>query len=440
MFIGISGNICAGKSEVARFLRLQGFTQVYLSHPAAGTPTKPQPAHFPANKLTYSQDPTLSGTPITNIGKETSLDDDGNLDDHEDDDTSASVKNLIHELTDLSAERAQDLPEPYHYSHSNHASSAMLASERAHKEPMALWNGPYGERAIDSHGCAVSMTFQSVEEMRDHVTRNWQTNYVTTDIYDLHTLETLSQRPFFLHIAVDAPVTLRWARYTKRKALEALTTSPLAGPTLESFIVLCDDYMYSENDGMAAVLARARLTIVNQTQSPELLYLKLANLNLADPDRLRPSWDSYFMRLANLAALRSNCMKRQVGCVLVRDKRVIATGYNGTPRGLKNCNEGGCERCNDSANYSGASLGTCLCLHAEENALLESGRDRIGQGSTLYCNTCPCLTCSIKIVQSGITEVVYLQPYSMDKASEEVLKGGNTILRQFIPPSEGLVL
>ena len=83
--------------------------------------------------------------------------------------------------------------------------------------------------------------------------------------------------------------------------------------------------------------------------------MTLSNVNLTDPTRLRPSWDAYFMRLANLAALRSNCMKRQVGCVLVRDKRVIATGYNGTPRGLVNCNEGGCKRCN-TGNGSGADL------------------------------------------------------------------------------------
>jgi dCMP deaminase len=93
-------------------------------------------------------------------------------------------------------------------------------------------------------------------------------------------------------------------------------------------------------------------------------------------------------------------MKRRVGAILVREKRIVATGYaldlserlqsakyllryNGTPRGLTNCNEGGCSRCNGTA----ASNEACLCLHAEENALLEAGRDRI-EGATLYCNTC----------------------------------------------------
>lgn len=73
------------------------------------------------------------------------------------------------------------------------------------------------------------------------------------------------------------------------------------------------------------------------------LHQALDGLDLTNDQRLRPNWDQYFMQLASLAAQRSNCMKRRVGCVLVREKRVISTGYNGTPRNLRNCNEGGCE-------------------------------------------------------------------------------------------------
>lgn len=138
------------------------------------------------------------------------------------------------------------------------------------------------------------------------------------------------------------------------------------------------------------------------------------------------------MQLASLAAQRSNCMKRRVGCVLVREKRVISTGYNGTPRGIKNCGEGGCPRCNEGLG-SGFGLGTCLCIHAEENALLEAGRERIREDATLYCDTCPCLTCSIKIAQVGISEVVYSQGYSMDGETAEVFKQAGVRLRQFIP-------
>ena len=145
------------------------------------------------------------------------------------------------------------------------------------------------------------------------------------------------------------------------------------------------------------------------------------------------------MTLASLAARRSNCMKRRVGCVLVHSNRVISTGYNGTPRHLKNCSEGGCLRCN-SGEGSGMGLGTCLCLHAEENALLEAGRERIREGSILYCDTCPCLTCGVKIVQVGIAEVVYSFGYSMDGETAGIFAQAGVKLRQFIPVSFVLVM
>lgn len=84
-------------------------------------------------------------------------------------------------------------------------------------------------------------------------------------------------------------------------------------------------------------------------------------------------------------------------------------------------------------------LSTCLCLHAEENALLEAGRDRIGETATLYCNTCPCLTCSVKITQVGISEVVYNQGYLVDDQSARIFAESGVRLRQFSPPTDGLV-
>lgn len=79
-------------------------------------------------------------------------------------------------------------------------------------------------------------------------------------------------------------------------------------------------------------------------------------------------------------------------------------------------------------------VSNCLCLHAEENALLEAGRDRIGDDAVIYCNTCPCLLCSVKIVQCGVREVVYNQSYSMDTESAKVLEDGGVILRQLHMP------
>lgn len=95
-------------------------------------------------------------------------------------------------------------------------------------------------------------------------------------------------------------------------------------------------------------------------------------------------------------------------------------------------------RCNNAAK-GGVGLSTCLCLHAEENALLEAGRDRIGENAILYCNTCPCLTCSVKITQVGISEVVYNQGYLVDTQTADIFAESGVRLRQFSPPTGGLV-
>lgn len=194
----------------------------------------------------------------------------------------------------------------------------------------------------------------------------------------------------------------------------------------------------SFSTGTAHVLARSHLQILNAQPTLSLYHAFLSTLDLSSPIRLRPTWDAYFMTLASLASQRSNCMKRRVGCVLVHNCRIISTGYNGTPRNLTNCNEGGCARCN-SASGGGSALSTCLCLHAEENALLEAGRERIRDGTVLYCDTCPCLTCSVKIAQVGVKEVVYSQGYNMDDATRKVLNEAGAVLRQFSPPKSGLV-
>lgn len=278
-------------------------------------------------------------------------------------------------------------------------------------------------------------TFHSIEELDAFVTARWQQRWVSTDIYSEAVLDLLVLRPFFILISVDAPVSVRWQRFQLR-SLRSPNSSPLSDEdlTLEDFLLRSDDHLYSATDGLLPLISRATVRLLNTSTDLGHLYATLGKLDLTNEDRLRPTWDQYFMQLASLAAQRSNCMKRRVGCVLVREKRVISTGYNGTPRGLKNCGEGGCPRCNDG-HGSGAGLSTCLCIHAEENALLEAGRERIREGAILYCDTCPCLTCSIKIAQVGISEVVYSQGYSMDGQTAAVFREAGVQLRQFSPVS-----
>jgi dCMP deaminase len=275
--------------------------------------------------------------------------------------------------------------------------------------------------------------FSTVAELLDYATKHWQSDYVTTSIHDEATVEALSHRPFFVLIHIDAPISVRWQRSKDRCATASLTP-----PSLEQFVLRDDRHQYDPSTGLASLASRAQIKLLNSSSSIQNLWSSLDSLKLTDTSRIRPTWDHYFMTLASLAARRSNCMRRQVGCVLVREKRVMSTGYNGTPRNVRNCNEGGCPRCN-AGGGGGAALSTCLCIHAEENALLEAGRERVGGGAVLYCNTCPCLTCSIKIVQVGITEVVYNQSYYMDAEAANLFKEAGVKLRQFSPPREGLV-
>ncbi|MBU4484640.1 AAA family ATPase, partial [bacterium] len=108
----------------------------------------------------------------------------------------------------------------------------------------------------------------------------------------------------------------------------------------------------------------------------------------------RPSWDEYFMGIAKMVAMRSNCLKRRVGAIIIRDKRIISTGYNGTPRGLKNCNEGGCARCGDLV-QGGTNLDACCCSHGEENAIVQAAYHGITtKNSIIYTTFSPCLWCT----------------------------------------------
>ena len=126
----------------------------------------------------------------------------------------------------------------------------------------------------------------------------------------------------------------------------------------------------------------------------------------------RKSWGEYFMEMALLVAERSNCTRRHTGSILVHNNQMFASGYNGTPKGLKNCDEGGCPRCASKV-PSGKELEDCLCSHAEENAIVQSAFLGIQtKGATLYCTLCPCTHCTKMVINSGIKKVVFLKPYS----------------------------
>lgn len=136
------------------------------------------------------------------------------------------------------------------------------------------------------------------------------------------------------------------------------------------------------------------------------------------PRSKRPSWDAYFMHIATVVSHRSTCLRRQVGAVLVLDKRILATGYNGAPSGLRHCAEVGCLReANDVP--SGERHELCRGLHAEENAVLQAARYGIQiEGATVYSTHVPCVMCTKMLINCGIERVVAREPYPDNLASD----------------------
>ena len=125
----------------------------------------------------------------------------------------------------------------------------------------------------------------------------------------------------------------------------------------------------------------------------------------------RPSWNSYFMDIARLVATRSTCQRRKVGAVLVKDKRILASGYNGVPCGMEHCDNVGCLR--ESMRIpSGERHELCRGVHAEQNALIYAAKYGIStEGATLYCTHSPCLICAKMLVQAGVKQVFYADGY-----------------------------
>ena len=124
----------------------------------------------------------------------------------------------------------------------------------------------------------------------------------------------------------------------------------------------------------------------------------------------RFDWEEYFIEITKLVAQRSSCLSRQVGAILVKGKRILATGYNGSPSKIENCMEkGGCLR---KGSKSGENLNTCMAVHAEMNALLQCAKLGVScEDATLYVTTKPCASCMKAIIQSGIIKVVYIEDY-----------------------------
>ena len=144
----------------------------------------------------------------------------------------------------------------------------------------------------------------------------------------------------------------------------------------------------------------------------------------------RPGWDEYFIGIAKLVASRSTCLRRSVGAVVVKDKQVLATGYNGAPSGARHCEETGCLR--EKMNVpSGERHELCRALHAEQNAFLQAAKHGVSlNGSTIYITTQPCSICAKMIINAGVERIVFEGDYP-DEFAVELLKESGVTLERF---------
>jgi len=243
-------------------------------------------------------------------------------------------------------------------------------------------------------------------------------NYAVDSIRHPAEVATLKKAGSFSLFHIFAPLEARFAR-AQARARDGDAT------TLQDFIRQEEREFASSNVAAQQLLETERLAnrVIENNGTQEEFSAQLATaLREMEVSFKRPSWDQYFMDIAHKVAARSNCMKRQVAAVIVADKRIISTGYNGTPRGVKNCNEGGCPRCNGFSE-SGKNLEECLCSHGEENAIVQASYHGIAiKDATLYTTYSPCLMCSKMIINAGIQRVVYNEAYPLNDTATRMLK------------------
>ena len=272
-------------------------------------------------------------------------------------------------------------------------------------------------RSVGGSGVLAERILEKIEEDR---------NYVVDSFRHPDEVGVFRRRTDFSLLLVDADPELRFQRIQERAREKDAST-------MEEFLALEQKEAASPDPHSQQLLACMQLADhkINNNGLMEELARNTAGVLQRLMGRIeRPDWDEYFMKLAKVAALRSNCVKRKVAAIIVRDRRVISTGYNGTPRGTKNCYEGGCPRCNQLAD-SGTRLDECLCSHGEENAITQAAYHGVSvKDGTLYTTFAPCLTCTKMIINAGIREVVYNLDYPLNETSFELFREAGVLVRQ----------
>ncbi len=184
---------------------------------------------------------------------------------------------------------------------------------------------------------------------------------VITPFYSYEDYEDFSNKTIFKLIWIDCPAKIRFSNFQKK----------YKNDNFEKFLE--EDFKIAGKKNIRILRENASVHISNDSSFEEFIN-KISNIFTFLCNNLRPQWDDYFMNIAHIVSNRSNCIKQKVGAIVVKNNRILSTGYNGTPSKIENCIDGECPRCNSDEISQGEQLDKCFCIHAEENALLEIGK------------------------------------------------------------------
>lgn len=230
-------------------------------------------------------------------------------------------------------------------------------------------------------------------------------NVVIDSIRNPAEVTSLKELKDFFLVAVDAPVELRLERAKKRGRMENVET-------LADFIEIenKEKSQNSSHQNIEFCMEQADFKIFN-TGDKKSLYNQIQDIMNKLQKNTRPSWEEYFLKMAFLVAERSTCTRHHIGAIIVKDKHVLTTGYNGAARKTDDCLKLGCLR-DELGIPSGERHEICRAIHAEQNAIIQAGVHGANiEGGILYCTHTPCIICAKMIVNAGIKEVVTCSSY-----------------------------
>jgi dCMP deaminase len=275
-----------------------------------------------------------------------------------------------------------------------------------------------GNQLRQKHGANVLAT-KALQKVKDGE------NHVFTSIRNPSEVSTLQERSDFILINVTSPDNLRLQRIKKRnREQDPQTLSALLEKEKQ------ENSKDPNAQQLQTVAKMAKINLVNDG-SIEVLQLKVKKLvkdwiyRLQDP---RPDWDHYFMNIADQVKMRCNCMSAKKAAIIVRDKMILSTGYNGSPKGIKHCSKGGCQRCTSrhlGTIKSGSYSEPCICCHSEENAIVQAAYNGTStKDATIYTTFTPCTMCAKMIINAGITRVVSKTIYPDDVGTKLLKQAG----------------